>query len=192
MKRWLKKIAGLRGGYRRISLQGNGGMGSKQLEAGGMSPPKPMHSRGERLDCGETAGLDDVGSGSVVMSSRAHVGICLKGQEGVPRRSPGSRSVDHESGIVWYLLATKISVSEETPSWGSMSTRRWPVKAETPEGRTELTGTRNGVDDDKISCTPANSRWKVSVVGRLKLMKVEGPSVRGAERESSPKIGWEG
>ena len=49
-----------------------------------------------------------VGSGSVVMSSRADIGICMRGEEEVPRRSPGSRSVGPEIGIVWYLLATKL------------------------------------------------------------------------------------
>ena len=51
---------------------------------------------------------------------------------------------------------------------------------------------RNGVDESEIVCTPANSRWKVSAVGRLSLMKVERPSVRETERENAAKIGWEG
>ena len=63
-----------------------------------------------------------VGSGSVVMSCRAEVGISMKGEEEVPRKSPGSSSMDPESGIVWYPLATKIAVSEDTSSRGSMST----------------------------------------------------------------------
>ena len=61
-----------------------------------------------------------VGSGSVVVSCRAEVEICMRGEEEVPRRSPGSSLVDPEGGIVWYPLATRISVSEETPSRGSM------------------------------------------------------------------------
>ena len=70
--------------------------------------------------------------------------------------------------------------------------RQWPVRAGTPEERTKLTGTRYGVDESDITYTPANSRWKVSMVGQLSLVKVERPSVRGTEGESSPKIGWEG
>ena len=59
-------------------------MGSNLLEAGGTSPPKPV------LDFTETAGLNEVGSGSVVMSWRAHVEIAMTGEDGVPSRSPGS------------------------------------------------------------------------------------------------------
>ena len=63
------------------------------------------------------------------------------------------------------------------------------MRAGTPEERIKLTGARDGVDKSEIACTLANSRWKVSVVGRLSLMKAERPSVRGAERDRSPKIG---
>ena len=164
------------------------GTGDGVKTAGGRwDEPTQANTRGDRLDYGETAGLDEVRSGSVVMFCRVHVGIFMRGVEGAPRRS-----VDPESGIVWCPLATKISVSDEPPSRGGMSARQWPVRAEPPEGRTKLTGIRNGVDESGIACTPAYSRWKVSVVGRLSLVKVGGPSVRGTERESLPKIGWEG
>ena len=73
-----------------------------------------------------------------------------------------------------------------------MSARQWLVRAGTPEGRTKMTGTRNGVDENKIACTPAYSRWKVSVVGRLSRVTVGGALVRGTKRKSPPKIGWEG
>ena len=86
-----------------------------------------------------------VSSGSVVMSCMADVEICMRGEKEVPRRSPGSSLVDTESGVVWYSLETKISVSEETPSRGSMSTRERPVRAGTPDERTKLTRTRVGV-----------------------------------------------
>ena len=66
------------------------------------------------------------------------------------------------------------------------------MRAGTPKERTKLTGTRDGVDESEIVCTPVNSRWKVSVVDRLSLMKVESPSVLGTERGSIQKIGWEG
>ena len=66
------------------------------------------------------------------------------------------------------------------------------MRAGTPEERIKLTGARDGVDKSEIACTLANSRWKVSVVGRFSLRKVERPWVRGTERESSPKISWEG
>ena len=109
-----------------------------------MSPPS--NARGNRLDYGKTAGLDEAGSGSVVMFCRAHVGIIVRGEERVPRRSPGSRSVDPGRRIVRYPLATMISVSDETPSRWSMSTRQWPVRVGKPEERTKLTGTWIGVD----------------------------------------------
>ena len=51
-----------------------------------------------------------LGNGSVLMSCRADVGSCMRGEEEVPRRSLSSRSVNPESGIVWYPLATKTSV----------------------------------------------------------------------------------
>ena len=54
------------------------------------------------------------------------------------------------------------------------------MKAGTPEERTKLTGTRDGVNESDIACTPANWRW-VSAVGWLSLAKVERPSVRGTE-----------
>lgn len=64
-----------------------------------------------------------VGSGFVVMPCTADVGIFMWGEEEVPRRALGSRSVNSETGIGWYPWATKISVPEKTPSRGSMSTR---------------------------------------------------------------------
>ena len=128
--------------------------------------PTQANAWGTRFDGGETAGLNEVGIGSVEMSCRAHVGIIMRREEGVPRSSPGSRSVDPDSGNVWYPLATKVSVSDEAPSLGSMSTRQWPVRAGTPEERTKLTGTRNSVGESEIACTPANSRWEMSAVGR--------------------------
>ena len=63
--------------------------------------PTQANARGERLECSETAGLDEAGSGSVVMSCTVDVGVCMKGEEEVPRRSPGSSSVNPESGVVW-------------------------------------------------------------------------------------------
>ena len=47
------------------------------------------------------------------MSCKTDIGTCMRENEEVPRRSPGSRSVDPNSGGFWYPLATKISVSEE-------------------------------------------------------------------------------
>ena len=133
-----------------------------------------------------------VGRGCVLMSCSVDVGIGMRGEKLVPRRSPGSMSVDPEGGIVWYLFATNISVSEESPWRGSMSTRWRPARANTPEEQTKLTGTRDGVDERDIARTPANSTWKVWVVGRLSLLNVERPSVRVTKRESPLKIGWEG
>ena len=103
------------------------------LEAvwGRWDDPTQANSRGDRLDCGETTGLDEAGSSFVVMSCRAHIGTFMRG-EGVLGRSPGSMSVDPESGIVCYPMATKIWISNETPSRGSMSTRPWPATAGTP------------------------------------------------------------
>ena len=89
---------------------GAGERGDRVEAAEGRHEPPQANARGERLNCGETAGLDEVGSGSVVMYCRAHVGIFTRGEEGVPRRSPGSKSMDPESGIVWYPLATKVLV----------------------------------------------------------------------------------
>ena len=103
---------------------GEGERGNGVEAAGGRwDKPIQANARGERLDYGETADLDEVGSGSLVLSCRAHAIICMRGEEGVPRRSPGSRSADPESRIVWYPLATKISVPDEAPSRGSMLTR---------------------------------------------------------------------
>ena len=167
-------------------IGGAGELGDRAGVAGGRwDEPTQANVWGTLFDGGETAGLDEVGIGSVEMFCRAHVGIIMRGEEGVPRRSPGSRSVDPDSGNVWYPLATKVSASDETPSLGSMSTRQWPVRAGTPEGWTKLTRTRNGVDENEIACTPASSRWEVSVVGRWSLMKVERSLVRGTERECS-------
>ena len=108
----------------------------------------------------------EVKKGSVVKSRRADVGICIMGKKEVPRRSPGSRSVNLASGVVWWPSATKILVSELTPSGGSMSTRWWPVRAGIPEGRTKLTGTRDGVDESKNARTRAKFRWNVSFIDR--------------------------
>ena len=38
-------------------------------------------------------------SGSVVISCKTDNGICMRGEEELPRKSPGSRSVNPESGI---------------------------------------------------------------------------------------------
>ena len=48
-----------------------------------------------------------VGIGFVVSSIMTEFIICMIGEE-VPRGSCGSRSVDAESGIVWYPLAKKV------------------------------------------------------------------------------------
>ena len=40
------------------------------------------------------------------------------------------------------------------------------MRAGTPEERIMLTGTRDGVDESNIACTPENSRYIVSVVDR--------------------------
>ena len=50
------------------------------------------------------------------------------------------------------------------------------MRAGTPEEWNTLTGTRDGVNDIEITCTPENSRWKVSN-DRLPLMKVQRPFV---------------
>ena len=75
--------------------------------------PTQANARGERLDCSETAGLNEVdaagvgagevfGSGAVEVGNRlrADDGICMRGEEEAPTRLPSSRSVDPESGIV--------------------------------------------------------------------------------------------
>ena len=71
-----------------------------EADEGRLHEPNQANARGDRLDCGKTADLDEAGSGSVVMSCRAHVGIFMRGEEGVSKRSPGSRSVNPKSGIV--------------------------------------------------------------------------------------------
>ena len=55
------------------------------LEAAGgrWDEPTQANARGDRLDCGETAGLDEAGSGSVVMPCRAHVGMFTRGPKKV-------------------------------------------------------------------------------------------------------------
>ena len=75
----------------------------------------------------------------------------MRGEGEFPRRSTGSRSVKPKSGMLCRPSVTKTSVSEERLSRGSMSTKYWPVRAGTPEERTKLTGTRDGVDESEIA-----------------------------------------
>ena len=78
-------------------------------------------------------------------------GIWMTGEGEVPRRSPASRSVKTQSGILCRPSVTKISVSDERPSRGSKSTKYGPERAGTPEEPTKLTGTRDGVDESEIA-----------------------------------------
>ena len=68
-------------------------------------------------------GAERDGGGSREGSTRVEIGTHTNGKEEVPRRSPGSSSMEPENGMVGCPSGIKITVSEGGSSRGSMMTR---------------------------------------------------------------------
>ena len=111
------------------------------------------------------------------------------------RRSPGSISVKPESGMLCRPSVTKISVSEERPSRGSISTKYLTVRVGTPEKRTKLTGTRDGVDErDRVITGELEVEdvgcWSVVMDERRKAVGVVGGQRKFTE-DRPRRMAWQ-
>ena len=67
-----------------------------------------------------TPGIGGGAGGSKEGRPRVASGTCTSGEREVPRRSPGSRSVEPDKGIVWCPSETKITVSGRRSPRGRM------------------------------------------------------------------------
>ena len=111
------------------------------------------------------------------------------GEEGIPRRSPGSRSLEPDRGIVLYPSETKISVSARKSSRGSMFTMQFPVNAGAPDRRTRLTSTSVGMSESEMFPRAGVSEV-VDVVGETVVGNEGGGSVRVVVGKGKIAKGW--